>query len=92
MLSHTVNGAEIRRLRELGGISAADLAKAAGFTVDFLYRVERGEKQPGGTSLSRIANRLGVPAENLTTPATTPAGAVLTGRAAEPAQALQESA
>lgn len=88
MLSHTVNGAEIRRLRELGGISAADLAKAAGFTVDFLYRVERGEKQPGGTSLSRIANRLGVPAENLTTPA----GAVLTGRAAEPAQALQESA
>src|SRR5690606_35729334 len=32
MLSHTVNGAEIRRLREERGITAAELAQAAGIT------------------------------------------------------------
>lgn len=70
MLSHTVNGAEIRRLREERGITAAELAQAAGITVDYLYRVERGERQPSGPRVRRIADLLEVqPRALLHTPA-----------------------
>lgn len=77
MLSHTVNGAEIRRLRELRGMKPADLAKAAGISREFVYKIEQRRKQPGADTAGRIATALGVQLQDLlvtSTPATAPAG------------------
>lgn len=65
MLSHTVNGAEIRRLRELRGMTVANLAQAAGISVHFVYSIEQGRKQPAVATAGRIAAALGAELKDL---------------------------
>jgi transcriptional regulator with XRE-family HTH domain len=59
----TFNFNAIREIRERDGIRRRDLANLIGITDDYLYRIEKGEKQPSPDALARIANITGLPAE-----------------------------
>ena len=59
---------QIRYLRELDGLSLADLHERSGVQIAQLSRIERGLSKPRPTTLRRIAHALGVePAELWTT-------------------------
>lgn len=65
MLSHTVSGGKIREVRELRGMSVAQLAEAAGITAGFLYKIENGNKEPGRQTAGAIARALGLRFEDI---------------------------
>jgi len=51
----------IRNLRDLKRISATDFAKAAGFSLSYLWRLEGGQQNLNLKSISRVALALGEP-------------------------------
>ncbi|MEV5710077.1 helix-turn-helix transcriptional regulator [Actinoallomurus sp. NPDC052274] len=65
MLSHTVSGQEVRSLREARGKSVRQLAEEAGISADYLYKIERGAKNPSATATGRLAQALGVQPKKL---------------------------
>ena len=54
-------GLRIRNLRELKRITPKDFAKAAGFSLSYLWRLESGQQNLSLKSISRIAIALGEP-------------------------------
>ncbi|MBM3925468.1 MAG: helix-turn-helix transcriptional regulator [SAR202 cluster bacterium] len=60
-------GTRIRRLREEKNFSQGSLAEKAGIGRITLLRIEKGEHSPRYTTLSSIANSLGVPLAGLLT-------------------------
>lgn len=55
----------IRALRETRGLTQEELAREAGVTTATVYRVESGRTDPSERTRCRIADVLGVPAEEL---------------------------
>lgn len=53
-------GARIRELREAAGLAPADFSRAAGFSLQYLWRLERGQQNLNLRSISRLALALGV--------------------------------
>lgn len=66
MASRRTNGVAIRALREALGISVTDLAAAAGVDRTALWRIEKDGTQPRPDTLKRIADRLGVSLDAIT--------------------------
>jgi transcriptional regulator with XRE-family HTH domain len=54
-------GLRIKNLRELKQITPKDFAKAAGFSLSYLWRLESGQQNLNLKSISRIAIALGEP-------------------------------
>ena len=54
-------GDRIRSLREEKGIAPADFARAAGFSLQYLWRLQDGQQNLSLRSMSRIAIALDVP-------------------------------
>jgi len=54
-------GDRIRTLREFKKIEPKDFAKAAGFSLSYLWRLESGQQNLNLRSISRIAIALGEP-------------------------------
>jgi transcriptional regulator with XRE-family HTH domain len=52
--------ANIRRLREERGMSQVELARRAGVDLRPLTRIESVDREPGASTLARIARGLGV--------------------------------
>jgi transcriptional regulator with XRE-family HTH domain len=72
MITRALNGATVRVLRELLGISQRDLAARCGITQGALSNIERGVSGSSGPLMpSRIAEVLGVPIDAIA-PATMP--------------------
>ncbi len=55
-------GEDVRALRKAQQMTLSDLAEAAGKSISFLSKIERGLAQPSVTALQGIADALGVPA------------------------------
>lgn len=49
----------LRRTRKLLGLDVPTLAKRVQLSASFLYKIERGERNPGIEDAKRIANALG---------------------------------
>lgn len=66
MAERKLNGAAVKALRDAYGIDQKVLASDIGVSAGYLSHLEKGEKQcrPGVTV--RIANRLGVPIDAIT--------------------------
>ena len=56
----TAVGVRIRELREMAGLAPADFSRAAGFSLQYLWRLEKGQQNLNLRSISRIALALGV--------------------------------
>ena len=54
-------GGRIRTLREERKIAPADFARAAGFSLQYLWRLQDGQQNLSLRSISRVAIALGVP-------------------------------
>jgi transcriptional regulator with XRE-family HTH domain len=54
-------GRRVQQLREAAGVTAADFARAAGITPQYLWRLEDGQQNLNLKSLSRLAIALNVP-------------------------------
>ena len=54
-------GERIRKLREEKDIAPADFARAAGFSLQYLWRLQSGQQNLSLRSISRVAIALGVP-------------------------------
>lgn len=72
-----LNGAAVRVIRELSGISLTDLAARAGIAKASLSNIERGIHGTAPETNRKLATAMGVPLESITYPVT----------AAEPATA-----
>jgi transcriptional regulator with XRE-family HTH domain len=66
MASRRTNGVAIRALREALGISVTDLAASVGLDRTALWRIEKDGTQPRPDTLRKIADRLGVPLDAIT--------------------------
>jgi transcriptional regulator with XRE-family HTH domain len=66
MASRRTNGVAIRALREALGISVQDLAASVGIDRTALWRIERDGTQPRPGTLRKIADRLGVSLDAIT--------------------------
>ena len=55
----------VRAIRKRDSIRRAELAKLLGVTDNYLYRLEKGLKQPSLTLIQRISDIIGVPIEYL---------------------------
>lgn len=66
MASRRTNGVAIRELRIALGISVTDLAASAGLDRTALWRIEKDGTQPRPGTLRKIADRLGVPLDAIT--------------------------
>lgn len=53
-------GERVRQLRETKGLAPVAFAKAAGFSLQYLWRLEDGQQNLNLRSISRIALALGV--------------------------------
>ncbi len=58
-------GARIREFRERSGMSQAQLATAAGITVDAIQNWEQGRRTPAALTIPALAQALGVTADDL---------------------------
>lgn len=58
-------GIVIADLREKAGISGNELAKRAGISQPYLWQIEQGEKDPPLSTISAIADALGVPLKKI---------------------------
>lgn len=54
-------GEDLRSLRRAKGLTLEDLAAAAGKSVSFISKIERGLARPSVTTLQELAHALGVP-------------------------------
>ena len=50
----------LARLREQAGLTVAELAARAGLHRDYIYRLERGEREPSLAVAKALARALGV--------------------------------
>lgn len=71
-MERRTNGATVRVVRELLGISLTDLAARAGIAKPYLSQIETGVKQPSATVARALANGMGVQLESITYPASAP--------------------
>lgn len=55
-----IDGAAVRRLRELKGLAVADLAPLCGITPGYLSHIELGRRRPSPPVFARICDALGV--------------------------------
>jgi len=67
-----LNGASVRVIRELTGISLADLAARAGIAKASLSNIERGIHGTSPETNRRLAEAMGVPLESITYPVGAP--------------------
>ena len=58
-------GKNIRRIRELKGMSQGDICRVTGMDRGYISRVENGSKNPTIINLEKIANALGVKPDEL---------------------------
>ena len=66
MISFTFRGfVVLRHLRSLSGLTAAELAKKAGVTPNYLTLVETGKKPPSYAILCRLAKAYDIPVATL---------------------------
>ncbi|MCA0891252.1 helix-turn-helix domain-containing protein [Qipengyuania flava] len=56
----------VTRHREAAGVSMSELAKAAGMSRAYLWRLEQGDTLPGLRNVARLSVALGVPVSRLT--------------------------
>ena len=68
MATRNLNGATVRVVRELSGISQHDLAARAGISQGALSNVERGIHGTTPETNRKLADGLGVPLESITYP------------------------
>ena len=61
-------GKRIKAIRERKVWGQAELARAAGMSVNTLYRIEAGQHVPRPATIRKLAQALGVPAEELVQP------------------------
>lgn len=67
--TRTLNGATVRVIRELSGISQVDLAARVGISQGSLSHIEAGKFGTTPQTARKIADGLGVPLEAVTFPA-----------------------
>lgn len=70
MSRRLVNGPAVRALREAVGVKHGILAIDCDISPGYLTNIEKGIKQPSPAVARRIADRLGVPLDAITYPAT----------------------
>lgn len=63
-----LNGTAVRVIREMAGITAAELARRTSLSPGYLSRLEQGSRQTGAEKIATIANALGVPREAISYP------------------------
>lgn len=68
MTTRKANGASIRAIRELTGISLSDMAKRVDIGRSYMSLIETGARQPKSDKLRLIALGLGVPLEAISYP------------------------
>jgi transcriptional regulator with XRE-family HTH domain len=64
-----VVGEAVRRARQAHGWTQAQLAQAAGFSANYIARLERGELGPSLFVANQLCSTLGIPVSTLTEPA-----------------------
>lgn len=64
-MENVLNGAHMRRVRELRGMTATELAAAVGCSAQAIGRFETGSKDPSLKTLCAIAAALGVTVSEL---------------------------
>lgn len=69
-MGRRANPASIRALREALGIRISDLARDVEISVAYACNIEAGRKEPSPAVVRRIADRLGVPLDAITSPST----------------------
>ena len=72
MTTRNLNGATVRVVRELTGISQHDLAARCGISQGALSNIERGIHGTTPETNRKLAEAMGVPLESITYPATAP--------------------
>ena len=60
MRFHTLNGAELARLREVKGLSQRELARRCEISAPYLCQLENGLKQPSPSVALRLVTALGI--------------------------------
>ncbi|RII40927.1 XRE family transcriptional regulator [Galactobacter valiniphilus] len=68
MTTRKGNGASIRTIRELTGISASELAQRVAIGRSYMSLIETGARQPATAKLRLIANALGTSIEAISYP------------------------
>src|SRR5580704_8414752 len=68
-----VVGEAVRRARQSRGWTQAQLAEAAGFSANYIARLERGELGPSFFVANQLCSTLGIAVSTLTHAATSPA-------------------
>jgi len=61
-------GEAVRRARQSHGWTQAQLAEAAGFSANYIARLERGELGPSLFVANQLCSTLGIPVSTLTRP------------------------
>ena len=61
-------GRQVRELRQRTGLRQADVAAAAGISVNYLSEMENGQRNPTLTVMLGLAHALGVKPHDLLTP------------------------
>jgi transcriptional regulator with XRE-family HTH domain len=72
MTTRNLNGATVRVVRDLLGISQEDLAARVGITQGALSNIERGVHGTNPDTNRKLATAMGVPLESITYPAVAP--------------------
>lgn len=67
-MGRTVNPAAVRALREALGIRVSDLARDVEISTAYLCNIEAGRKTASAHVLRRLADRMGVPLDAITSP------------------------
>lgn len=68
----TTTGAKVQQLRRSLGLSIRGLAKQADVSVAYLSKIEKGDANPTVGLLSKLADALGVPVDDLLESSTAP--------------------
>lgn len=63
-----LNGTAVRVIREMLGVTAADLARRIDVSPGYLSRLEQGSRQTGAEKIASIADALSVPREAISYP------------------------
>ncbi|HET9598451.1 MAG TPA: helix-turn-helix transcriptional regulator [Anaeromyxobacteraceae bacterium] len=58
-------GARVREARHRGGLTQAEVAQSLGMSVAYMSLIERGGRNPPFTTVTEIANALGVDVREL---------------------------
>jgi len=72
MTTRNLNGATVRVVRDLLGISQEDLAARVGITQGALSNIERGVHGTSPDTNRKLATAMGVPLESITYPVAVP--------------------